>query len=63
LEPEFQFDRPRVIPQPKFEARWLEEDQCDEIVQNAWNLALLLGDSLVSEAIKKVGERPPFLEP
>jgi hypothetical protein len=39
---------------PKFEASWLEEEECKEVVHNVWHLSLLSGDTAVSEAIKKV---------
>jgi hypothetical protein len=37
----------RVVAQPKFEAKWLEEEDCEEVVHNAWNLAILNGDTTV----------------
>nr|XP_051221192.1 uncharacterized protein LOC127339372 [Lolium perenne] len=55
LEPEPFLNRPKVTAQPKFEARWLEEEQCEEVVHNAWSMALLSGDVVVAEAIRRVG--------
>ncbi|XP_051220216.1 uncharacterized protein [Lolium perenne] len=43
-----------VRERPKFEAFWLEEDQCEEVVHNAWHLALLSGDVPIRDAIRKV---------
>ena len=44
-----------VVPQPMFEARWLEEEQCEEVVKNAWSLAMLSTDTMVAEAIRHGG--------
>ena len=41
--------------QPKFEASWLEEDQCEEVVHNAWHMAFLSGDVAIADAFRKVG--------
>jgi hypothetical protein len=45
----------RVKEQPKFEASWLQEDQCEEVLHNAWHLAFLFGDVAIADAIRKVG--------
>jgi hypothetical protein len=55
LEPEPYIHMAEIISQPKFEARWLEEEQCEDAVKNAWSLALLASDPKVADAIKKVG--------
>jgi exonuclease III len=55
LEPEIQQRSYSVAEQPKFEARWLEEGDCEDVVKNAWSLAILSGDSMVAEAIRCVG--------
>ncbi|KAK1650817.1 hypothetical protein QYE76_068622 [Lolium multiflorum] len=56
MEPEYHCSiSSGVVEQPKFEARWLEEEQCEEVVQNAWHLALLTGDPAIASAIKRVG--------
>jgi exonuclease III len=44
-----------VREQPKFEACWLEEEQCEEVVHNAWHLAFLSSDVAVADAIRRVG--------
>ena len=56
LEPEFKCERrPEDPMQPKFEARWVEEEQCEDVVQNACELAMVARNSTVAEAIKRVG--------
>lgn len=56
LEPEYRGNSTGcVFEQPKFEARWLEEEQCDEVVRNAWHLAMLTGDRGLAATIKRVG--------
>jgi hypothetical protein len=39
----------------RFEARWLQEEQCEEVVTEAWNTAFGEGASSVGEVVKKVG--------
>ena len=57
LEPDYQARRIRsVVAQPKFEASWLEEEQCEAIVHNAWSLAMLSSDTEVADAIRAVGK-------
>ena len=56
MEPEYLCTRVGgVVEQPKFEARWLEEEECDDVVHNAWHLAMLTGDQKIADAIKRVG--------
>jgi hypothetical protein len=39
----------------RFEARWLQEEQCEQSVTEAWNDAFEFGGSTVGEAVQKVG--------
>jgi hypothetical protein len=36
----------------QFEARWLQEEQCEQIITEAWNDAFSDGASKVGEAVK-----------
>ncbi|KAK1678763.1 hypothetical protein QYE76_039611 [Lolium multiflorum] len=51
MDPDYEPNRPntnRVIAQPKFEGKWLEEEECEEIVYNSWNMAILNGNRAVT---------------
>jgi hypothetical protein len=49
-------DRDRRSPRTfRFEARWLQEEQCDEVVTNAWNQAFEDGATTVGEAVERIG--------
>jgi hypothetical protein len=39
----------------RFEARWLHEEQCEEIVMEAWDQAFVEGAFTVGEALNRVG--------
>ena len=56
LEPTYQTRRkPVVTAQPKFGANWLEKEQFEEIVHNAWLLAMLNSNTEVLDASQAVG--------
>lgn len=37
-----------------FEAGWLEEDDCEKVIKESWELAMLQGDVGVQEALRRV---------
>ena len=39
----------------RFEAGWVQEEQCKTIVQNAWNLTIDVRNGTVVDAVKEVG--------
>jgi hypothetical protein len=45
----------RVTSMFRFEARWLHEEQCEEIVMEAWDQAFVEGAFTVGEALNRVG--------
>jgi hypothetical protein len=44
-------------PSFRFEAAWLQEDDCVEVVEGAWNSALGDGEIPVAEAVKEVSRK------
>jgi hypothetical protein len=44
-------------PSFQFEAAWLQEDDCVEVVEEAWNSALGEGEIPVAAAVKEVGRK------
>jgi hypothetical protein len=39
---------------PRFEAQWFEEENCKEIIRNAWELQVNQRNQLVEGAVKEV---------
>jgi hypothetical protein len=65
---EFEEDRNLVVksggPRPfRFEAAWMEEDSCREVIRNAWGRELYGREGHVSDANRRGGSRPQRLEP
>jgi hypothetical protein len=44
-------------PSFRFEAAWLQEDDCVEVVEEAWNSALGEGEIPMAAAVKEVGRK------
>jgi hypothetical protein len=51
--------RSSIVDEPgfRFEAAWLHEEECAEIVENAWNTAFEEGECLMADAVKLVGRK------
>jgi hypothetical protein len=51
--------RSSIVDEPgfRFEAAWLQEEECAEIVENAWNTAFEEGECLMADAVKLVGRK------
>jgi hypothetical protein len=42
------------VPAFRFEASWVHEENCDKIVQNAWNLSMAARSGIVAVALHDV---------
>jgi exonuclease III len=48
--------RARGVNSFRFEAKWLQEEECKSIVQNAWSTSAIRGQNTTSERIKRVAQ-------